>query len=118
MGTAHATVSWEADTDRDPVTGRFIKQSREFAVTASTTPFVPARIRADPDNSWPEEGGEVQEITDVEEITWVKRRGRRVKETEPSDVETLRALNIYDTAIELLDDDARNNHEEYDGSDY
>jgi hypothetical protein len=109
MGTARATVTWESNTNRDPKTGRFIKQYREFVVTATTTPYSPPYIRRDPGESWPEEGGEVGKITDVEEVSY--RRHRRCKMTEASDIAMLHELNIYDTAIELLDDDARNNRE-------
>lgn len=109
---ASATVSWESDTDRDPKTGRFVKQYREFEVMATTTPYHPAHLRADPDDSWPEEGGEVDQITSVEEVFYRGRgRGRwrrRNRYTETSDVATLHELNLYDAAIELLEDDAVN----------
>jgi hypothetical protein len=100
------TVLWEADTDRDPVTGRFIRQCREFEVTGSATPYIPARIRADPDNSHPAEGGEV-EIDEVEEIFFHRRRGKLIKTTESVSSSVLEELGLEGTAIELLEDQAR-----------
>lgn len=100
------TVTWEADTNRDPQTGRFIRTYREFEVTGTATPYIPARIRADPDNSHPAEGGEV-EITEVEEVFYHRHKGKLVKTTESVSSEVLAELGIEGTAIELLEDQAR-----------
>ena len=100
--TCTTSVCWEADTDRDPLTGRFVRQCREFEVTGEVESYTPARIRMDPDDSSPAEGGEV-EITGVEEVLTVKR-GRRV--TESVEVEVLDELGLREDAENRLAEQA------------
>ena len=103
---AHVTLEWEADTDRDPATGQFVRQYRCFEVSGSVGSYTPARIYGPPERCSPAEGGEA-EIEEVTEVLY-ERRHRKLRKVgeERADVSTLEALGLYEQAIEALAEQA------------
>ena len=110
-GSFSADIIWEADTDRDAKTGRFIKQSREFRVEGNVEPYRPAIIRMDPDDSCDAEGGEV-EITEVTELLVRGTSRHATFEEIPSSEAMLETLGLMAAAEQALRERAANSYDD------
>jgi hypothetical protein len=106
-GDFSVDIEWEAETERDPKTGRFIAQRREFRVEGTVESYRPAIIRRDPDDSCDAEGGEV-EITEVTELLTRGTKGHPSYEELPSSTAVLDTLGLTEHAKQQLRQRAAN----------